>query len=457
MRMLAAIRGARVASLRTTVFRAPAFGTVQIRRVSLSQGSSAPPWRPPTLLDEWVQKEARPISLKQLTFFGRTLTKDRLLSSANYVRQELPVRIAHRLRDMQTLPYVVVSNKHISHVYERYYSAFETFRRVPEIKTLSENDEFCNVVSRMLEEHLTVIPSLAMGVLECQTYMKPEETDLFVNRLLRARISRRVIAEQHLALTESLRNGGSMTPGDGSQDAEGDFVGEVFLKCNAKDVVEKCAAVITSIARDAYGPDAKLPEIHVHGHLGATFPYILSHLEYIIGELLRNSMQATVERFAGRDETPPPIEVLICEAPQFVIFRISDQGGGVPTELLPSLWSFSRGPQQRDAQIEALSQVPKMEATMQELGREPEVRVQAGKLSEGTSDSRDTSLTTLASRPPDLRLGIGLPMSRVYAEYWAGSLSLQNLTGHGCDVFLQISKLGNKNEQLTTRASMDAV
>jgi pyruvate dehydrogenase kinase 2/3/4 len=47
---------------------------------------------------------------------------------------------------------------------------------------------------------------------------------------------------------------------------------------------------------------------------------------------------------------------------------------------------------------------------------------------------------------------MGLPLSRVYAEYWAG-----NLEGYGVDAFLQISKLGNKNEQLTMRASMDAV
>ena len=39
-----------------------------------------------------MQREARPISLRQLTFFGRTLTENRLLSSANYVRTELPTR-----------------------------------------------------------------------------------------------------------------------------------------------------------------------------------------------------------------------------------------------------------------------------------------------------------------------------------------------------------------------------
>lgn len=59
-------------------------------------------------------------------------------------------------------------------------------------------------------------------------------------------------------------------------------------------------------------------------------------------------------------------------------------------------------------------------------------------------------------------------------EYWAGSLEIHSLEGFGVDAFLQISKLGNKNERygvsqlstssrltdarsLTTRAMMDAV
>ena len=38
--------------------------------------------------------------------------------SANYVRTELPVRIAHRLRDMQALPYIVVTSEGMGKVYE---------------------------------------------------------------------------------------------------------------------------------------------------------------------------------------------------------------------------------------------------------------------------------------------------------------------------------------------------
>ena len=151
-----------------------------------SSSPTAPQWRPSAALDEWCQRDARPISLRQLTFFGRTLTEARLISSANYVRTELPTRIAHRLRDMQTLPYVVVTNPHLAHVYELYYRAFERFRKVPEVRTIGDNDRFCEVVKEMLTEHLTVIPRLAMGVLEVQGLMKLEATDKFMTTMLRS-------------------------------------------------------------------------------------------------------------------------------------------------------------------------------------------------------------------------------------------------------------------------------
>ncbi|KAK0637801.1 (Pyruvate dehydrogenase (acetyl-transferring)) kinase 2 [Lasiodiplodia hormozganensis] len=424
------------ASISSASKSARSFSTVKL--------SGAPPWRPSSVLDDWVQREARPISLRQLTFFGARLTEARLLGSANYVRSELPTRIAHRLRDMQTLPYVVVTNPNISYVYELYYRAFERYRRLPEVKTVEDNDELCKVIRETLDEHLTVIPRLAIGVLEVQGAMKPEETDKFMTTLLRSRISRRTIAEQHLALTETFHSPWHFPDAKFQLDPHMDSVGEIFLKCNAKEIVEHCANTTKDLMKKTYGPDIPLPDVKVEGHITATFPYILTHLEYIIGELLRNSIQAVIEQTKLKGTGAPPIEVLICETQQHVIIRISDQGGGVPKDVLPYLWSFSKGPRSK-LRIENLSRVPKLAATMQEV--KPRVE----------GEHHDGSLSSLTSRPPDLRLGIGLPMSRIYAEYWAGSLELHSLEGYGVDVFLQISKLGNKNEQLTTRASMDAV
>ncbi|ORY71587.1 branched-chain alpha-ketoacid dehydrogenase [Pseudomassariella vexata] len=391
-------------------------------------------WRPVQVLDEWVAKEARPISLRQLMVFGRSLTESRLLSSANYVRTELPTRIAHRIRDMQALPYVVVTNPHISEVYDLYYQAFDSFRRVKEIKTLEDNERLCQDIAQMLRAHLSVIPKLAIGVLQSADLMDKGELDRFMNTVLRSRISRRVIAEQHLALTETF-NSDWFSPG--AKLSESEFIGEVFLKCVAKDVVEQCGKAVQRLACTANGPDTNIPEIRVSGHMDANFPYILSHLQYIVGELLRNSVQAVIDKQKSTQ--------------QHVIIRFSDQGGGIPRDILPYLWSFSKGPQSTQ-RLENLTQVPMMAATLQELRVDGNFSgLQDGKI------GQDSSLTSLSTRPPKLRLGMGLPLSRVYAEYWAGKLELHSLEGYGVDAFLQISKLGNKNEQLTTRATMDAV
>ncbi|KAF2125291.1 alpha-ketoacid dehydrogenase kinase [Dothidotthia symphoricarpi CBS 119687] len=431
-----------------------------VQRRCIRAAAVAPAWRPSSALDEWVQREAKPISLRQLTFFGRTLTERRLIDSANYCRLELPTRLAHRLRDIQTLPYVVVANPHLAHVYESYLRAFERFRKVPMIRSLEDNDKYCKVLEETLTEHATVIPRLAIGVLEVRSLMKPEETDKFMRTMLRSRISRRVIAEQHLALTETFSSPWHFPNSPPPPDQEA--VGEIFLRCNAKEIVEACGKTTQELVKRAYGSHVNMPEIKIYGHLDATFPYILTHLEYIIGELLRNSIQAVVEQRRAKNAKPPPIEVLICESAQHVIIRISDQGGGIPTEVLPYLWSFSKGPR-LERRLENLSRVPKLLATLQELqvpGGDSASEMQKKhikKLKAGESPTHTGSLSSLTGRAPDSRLGIGLPMSRLYSEYWAGSLEIHSLEGYGVDAFLQISKLGNKNERLTTRASMDAI
>ena len=198
-------------------------------------------------------------------------------------------------------------------------------------------------------------------------------------------------------------------------DPNADFVGEVFLRCNAQEVVHTCWDRAIVLAKEAYGPQCVLPKLKLVGHLSATFPYILSHLQYVVGELLRNSIQAIVETRFETIEKPPPVEVLICEAPQHVIIRISDQGGGIPPEVMPVLWSYSKGARSQ-THLQNLSQVPKMAATMQEL-KLPRLKSTQSPEITSTKDPRfDGSLSSLTSRPPNLRLGMGLPMSRVYAE-----------------------------------------
>ena len=87
---------------------------------------------------------------------------------------------------MQQLPYVVITDSQLGEVYDLYYHAFDTFRKVREIKTLEDNDRFCETIGSMLQLHLPVIPKLAMGVLESSELMDAADLDKFTNTILRS-------------------------------------------------------------------------------------------------------------------------------------------------------------------------------------------------------------------------------------------------------------------------------
>lgn len=124
---------------------------------------------------EVLHEKAGPYAVRRRQ--GETLFADQALA-----------RLAHRIRDMQTLPYCVVANSHFNEVYELYYEAFDRFRRVPEVRSLEDNDSFCEVISDMLMKHLSVIPKLAMGILETSAdgMLPAKELDGFMNAILRS-------------------------------------------------------------------------------------------------------------------------------------------------------------------------------------------------------------------------------------------------------------------------------
>lgn len=193
------------------------------------------------VLDEYISQPINASTLRDFIFFGRQMNTSRLLKSANWVHNELLVRLAHRIRDFQQLPFFVGKNTHIEFVYRLYWGAFETLRQFPTIKNQDDNVRFCQVLKSLLEDGLLVVPQLAQGLSESATYYAPDQNDLdlFLNRMLRSRISRRILAEQHLALTEACEDhfDNSMGFGDG-------YVGIIYVHCSAKELVERAKALV---------------------------------------------------------------------------------------------------------------------------------------------------------------------------------------------------------------------
>lgn len=95
-------------------------------------------------------------------------------------------------------------------------------------------------------------------------------------RMLRSRISRRVITEQHIALTQQFRDQQQRTAKGKEREVEEETrVGLVDTKLNAADVVRKCGRLL----KLRKGPEGTVP-IVIEGDLDVSFAYIAEHIEY---------------------------------------------------------------------------------------------------------------------------------------------------------------------------------
>ena len=101
------------------------------------------------------------------------------------------------------------------------------------------------------------------------------------------------------------------------------------------------------------------------------------------------------------------------EANEDVALKVSDEGGGIARSDLRRVWSYLYTTASRD--------------------------VQARGFSGGGSDFAGAPLAGL---------GYGLPISRAYARYFGGDLTLMSMEGFGTDAFVYLSRLGDHDEPL---------
>lgn len=346
-------------------------------------------------LDTYYTQKATPLTLRQLLFYERHINTERLLKSANYVRNELPIRIAHRIREFQKLPYILGTNPHIQNVYDLYWQAFERIRKIPDITSLEDNEAFCKVLEESLDAHLVVIPQLAQGINECEqmhdSIMSMDRLDNFMNETLRSRISRRVLAEHHLVLSNKRRS--------------------IFNSCSSHAILTKCIHLAQAHGRYA-NKDAVFPKIQMNG-TDTEFTYVSDHIEYIVYQLLSNAFRHSTQTTPHAPSKE--IRVTLCSNEEDVMFRISDQGGGMSKEIFQRLWSYGN---------------------YKRFGNMENVRELEAKINEHEKMA--------------MRLGIGLPMSKVYAEYWGGNINVVTMEGYGTDAYVRIPRLGTQNENIVS-------
>lgn len=397
------------------------------------------------------------------------LTTQQLLTSANFTLSILPARLAHRIQSLRNLPFIVVSNPHVSKIHSNYLHSLSTL--LPwaehEITTLDEEVRFTEVMADLVQTHANTISILARGFLEARKYIQPKDVTRFLDEHLRARIGTRLIAEQHLSLHFSSQPHTEVmheiedTPG---------YIGVIDTKLKPATIVEHCANTVGEICELKYGVR---PTIVINGEPEYTFAHVPVHLEYIITELLKNAFRATVESGMERE----PIEVTIAPLPELtpehtgtkagesrstrienadqgnvdvasraftglhggtapstdsniaplkhstpgVTIRIRDRGGGISPENYGHIWDYSFTTFNDDQASSTLS------------GGSSHTGMDALNAMSGPGGDGAHSLAGL---------GYGLPLGRAYAEYFGGGIAVQSLWGWGTDVYLSLRGVG---------------
>jgi len=176
------------------------------------------------------------------------------------------------------------------------------------------------------------------------------------------------------------------------------------------------------------------------------------HVQYILTEILKNSFRATVETHHAAASLPP-VEIIVSPAPKredrpaFISMRIRDQGGGVSPSDIRHIFSYAYSTAGRKTALtdnqddggpytaQAIGGLASMNPTDVGVG-------EANVFSEIAGRSLQMGMGTIAG------LGYGLPLARLYATYFGGSLELVSLHGHGTDVFIKLRSLDHGGDIL---------
>jgi len=129
-----------------------------------------------------------------------------------------------------------------------------------------------------MRQHQVVIPLLSRGFQECigmtttpyvptvdmfAGEMPDEKIEDFLTRTLRSRLSRRLIIQQHLRLSDS-------------QPHEEGYIGVLASKLEAAKLIGSAADICTTVCKSTYGV---APHVHLQGDVDAVLAGVPEHIE----------------------------------------------------------------------------------------------------------------------------------------------------------------------------------
>jgi Mitochondrial branched-chain alpha-ketoacid dehydrogenase kinase len=193
-----------------------------------------------------------------------------LMQVASFLRRELPIRMAHRVADLEGIP-LLRDMKSVQAVKDAYIqSCLDIINFPSEIDSPEAEEEFSRVIETIYERHGSVLVQMARGAYEFRQAVRrekgatdfelEEETHAFLDRFYLCRIGIRVLIGQYLALR---------------QPPVPTYVGIICSQTSPYEIVKRAIDDAAFMCTRKYG-DA--PEVIMSGRLDLTFPYVPTHL-----------------------------------------------------------------------------------------------------------------------------------------------------------------------------------
>lgn len=332
-----------------------------------------------------------------------------LVQFASFLHKELPIRLAHRIADLENVPHLS-GMPSVVEVKECYIDSFRAITSHQPIENKEDESEFAAQLEQLYQNHSGVLDNMAKGAFELRRRQHHDFSQIvnddihgFLDRFHTCRIGIRVLAGQYLALRQT-------------QICDS-YVGMINKRTSPYEIVQQAIDDATFMCARKYG-DA--PDVLVRGRLDLTFPYVPTHLHYILLELLKNSMRATMDWHGAVATKIPPIQVVIADGKENedVAIKVSDEGGGIPRSNMKRIWNYL---------------FTTADSNIQEA------------FNAATDVHIDHSIDS-----PLAGLGYGLPISRSYARYFGGDLGMMSMEGFGTDAFVHLARLGNVSDKTKT-------
>uniref|UniRef100_A0A8C3ARZ3 Protein-serine/threonine kinase n=1 Tax=Cyclopterus lumpus TaxID=8103 RepID=A0A8C3ARZ3_CYCLU len=233
-------------------------------------------------IDYYSKFSPSPLSMKQFLDFGSENACEK--TSFTFLRQELPVRLANIMKEINLLPDNLLRTPSVGLVQGWY---MQSLQEILEFKDTNADDEkvtydFTDAVIKVRNRHNDVIPTMAQGVVEYkETYgtdpVVSQNVQYFLDRFYMSRISIRMLLNQHTLLF-----GGKVkvNPAHPKQ------IGSIDPNCRVSEIIRDAYANARNLCDRYYmnSPELILEEFKVNP---ITVVYVPSHLYHMVFELFK--------------------------------------------------------------------------------------------------------------------------------------------------------------------------